>query len=135
MNRIFAVSLALFTLPAGAQQVYKCVDGKGSASYQSTPCAPTHKTVKAWDATPEPVAPYRPPAQPAAQRSQSRRTSTVSGRGRGPSGSSISVENAGNAKACQAAKAKRDATLQKVGLKRTYDLLQRLDEAVRNACK
>lgn len=133
MKRIFVCSLVLFAIPAAAQQVYKCVDGKGNTSYQSSPCASTQKTVKAWDATPDPITPYRPPTASRTQARQSR--STATGQRRGSIGSSIPVENAGNDKACLAAKSKRDTTLRRVGLKRTYALLQRLDEAVRNACK
>ena len=36
---------------------------------------------------------------------------------------------------CNAAKSARESTLRAVGLARTYDLLQKLDEQVREACK
>jgi hypothetical protein len=36
---------------------------------------------------------------------------------------------------CDAAKARREAKLKAVGLKRTFDLLRKLDDAVNEACK
>ena len=36
---------------------------------------------------------------------------------------------------CKAAKSARESTLRAVGLSRTYDLLQKLDEQVREACQ
>lgn len=36
---------------------------------------------------------------------------------------------------CQAAKARRDDTLRRVGLRRTHELLRRLDDDVYEACK
>ena len=49
-------------------------------------------------------------------------------------GASIPVENSGNSRACVSAKATRTRTLERVGLKRTFDLLRRLDDAVHSAC-
>lgn len=50
-------------------------------------------------------------------------------------GSTRIARNAVKPSACEAAKANRDRTLERVGLKRTFDLLSRLDEQVRNACR
>jgi hypothetical protein len=36
---------------------------------------------------------------------------------------------------CDTAKARREAKLKAVGLKRTFDLLRKLDDAVNEACK
>ncbi|HEY1142188.1 MAG TPA: hypothetical protein VGE88_18580 [Lysobacter sp.] len=43
--------------------------------------------------------------------------------------------NAPRPSACEMAKSERDITLERVGLKRTFDLLSRLDEQVRKACR
>ncbi|WP_162347997.1 DUF4124 domain-containing protein [Pseudoxanthomonas gei] len=124
-------------MPAAAEQVYKCVDGKGRASYQSAPCAPTHTVTRTWDAAPE-----APPTNAelwrqyhAKKRGQqeSAYLRSLAGRGSTASGASIGTTQSGDS--CAAAKQHRQATLNAVGLNRTYDLLQRLDAMVNAACK
>lgn len=46
-----------------------------------------------------------------------------------------SDSNAARKATCAMARQERADTLERVGLKRTYDLLQRLDAMVREACK
>lgn len=53
MIRLAAILVLLVPSIAGAQQVYKCVGAGGATSYQTDPCAPSQRAVKAWDATPE----------------------------------------------------------------------------------
>ena len=138
MKRIFSLAMLMLAFDAHAQQVHKCVDRSGQVAYQSDPCSQVQTTVRIWEARPDPVpdrpslpvAAPRPPAASAYPKARTGRAST----GR-TTGASIPVENAGNSRACQAAKATRDRTLERVGLKRTFDLLRRLDEAVHRACK
>jgi len=63
--------------------------------------------------------------RPARKSSSSRRTTASSARSRADPAESR----------CQAAKSKREAKLRAVGLKRTFDLLRKLDEAVYAACR
>lgn len=125
--------LIVVHLPARAQQVYKCVGGS-HVSYQSQPCEPTQRIARQWDATPETEAPQAatdPPKAPSTSRKASKpRTSR-----RPPT--SRTRRTAANPldKRCEAAKARREAKLKAVGLKRTFDLLRKLDDAVYDACR
>lgn len=124
--------LLSIALPAQAQQVYKCAKGKDIA-YQSRPCDPSQQTVRQWDATPEPVAVVTEP-EPATKPA---RTSARTSKPRSPASSNRNVRpriDPADAR-CNAAKARRDARLKAVGLKRTFDLLRKLDDAVNEACK
>jgi hypothetical protein len=130
-------SRASASVPAGVQEyppvvastpmVYRCESRSGAISLQSQPCAPGERTTRAVPAPPdiEPVRrPYtevRPPAGPVNY-------------------GQINTVHAGNneraqrERECAQARRSREDTLERVGLKRTYDLLQRLDEMVRRAC-
>ena len=138
MKRIFTLAMLMLAFDAHAQQVHKCVDHRGNVAYQSQPCAAAQITARTWEAPPDPVSdrPAVPVAEPqrstqgAYPKTKSRRSKAV-----GASGASIPVENSGNSRACEAAKATRARTLERVGLKRTFELLRRLDDAVNRACK
>lgn len=132
---VFCISFII--VPANAQQVYKCVKGK-DVSYQSAPCDGTQTLLKRWEAAPEP----EPPAiesghrQPQRRRPEGNFRPSRSGGSRARTTSSIdaaSIDAAGSR--CRAAKARREAKLVSVGLKRTFDLLRKLDDAVHEACK
>ena len=113
---------------AQAQQVYKCARGD-NVVYQSPPCDVSQRMLKQWDATPEPTTPA---VKLAVAEPKS-------------SSGSVRVASAGNRKArprvdpaearCRAARTRREAKLQAVGLKRTFDLLRKLDDAVHEACR
>ena len=138
MKWIFTLAMLSLAFSAHAQQVHKCVDRRGNVAYQSQPCAAAQTTARTWEAQPDPVSdrPAVPVAEPrrsmqnAYPKTKSRRSKAV-----GASGASIPVENSGNSRACEAAKATRVRTLERVGLKRTFELLRRLDDAVNRACK
>lgn len=125
---------------ASAQQVYKCVRGS-EVSYQSAACDGTQKVARQWDATPEP----EPTADELRQRQlknqidQAESTWLSRAAGTDRMRSASNQRNAGSRKSsmsrCDAAKARREAKLKSVGLKRTFDLLQKLDDAVNDACK
>ena len=125
---------------ASAQQVYKCVRGS-EVSYQSAACDGTQKVVRQWDATPEP----EPTIDELRQRQlKSHRGSAESiqpsraagtGRKRSASNQRESGSRKPSVSRCDAAKARREAKLKSVGLKRTFDLLRKLDDTVNEACK
>lgn len=140
MRMAILLSLVFIAPTGNAQQVYKCVAGK-DVSYQSAPCSQTQKIAKQWDATPEP----EPSAEELREREAKRqRDEAESARLRrasntGParvrkSGARASLASTGGNR-CDAAKARREAKLKAVGLKRTFDLLRKLDDAVYDACK
>lgn len=115
-------------LPMPTPMVYRCVDRKGAVSFQSAPCGPGQRTTKVIPAPPEMEPPRRAPSR---QPSVSTATPSVHWTASDPAAQRRAAARAG----CLAARQQREAVLQAVGLKRNYDLLQRLDEAVRRACK
>ena len=135
MKRIFTSAMLMLALDAHAQQVHKCVGRSGSVAYQSQPCGDAQTTLRSWEAPPDPVS-EPPPSYPASASGQRHGNATAMPavrRHRRVMGASIPVENSGNSHVCASAKATR--TLERVGLKRTFDLLRRLDDAVSRACR
>lgn len=135
---ISAILLAV-SFPVSAQIVYKCVDWKGHSTYQSQPCPSQSKNEKAWVAVPDPVLTDEQIRQRAATTHSQAARDAHDRRSRGsapaPSSARIPAQYAKDESRCEDAKASRKATLDRVGLKRTYNLLQRLDDKVREACK
>jgi hypothetical protein len=125
--------------PVAAQSLHQCIDRQGHVSFTSEPCAPGQKTQKVVDATPERMTPERA-AYLEQRRRQDEANSAYLRRLAGhdrplqPMGRRASPADS-KASRCQAAKARRDATLRRVGLRRTFTLLRELDEAVYQACK
>ena len=131
---IFLAFTGIALLPAAqatAQEIHTCIDAKGIRSYQNLPCDPGQRTasVRSYEAKPEDPAVAARSA--AIQQEMDRRNR--------PSGKATVVRTATRRPAgptpCQAAKAKREATLKRVGLKRNFDLLSRLDSEVWDVCK
>ena len=123
---MFGCVIALSCTHAAAQNVYKCV-AAGVVSYQSAPCEHGAREMARWDAPPDPPSRVHQPASGLERRASEPRTTRT--------GTAHIARNAVKPSACEAAKANRDRTLERVGLKRTFDLLSRLDEQVRNACR
>lgn len=127
--------LASASAPAGAGTVQKCVAADGHVTLTSGSCGAGDRLVASYDAVPEDVPASAQPAAavpaPATSRGQSA-TRAVSRGGRG--GSTRSRSRAGPDR-CAAARDRRDRTLQRVGLKRNFDLLRKLDDEVWAACR
>jgi hypothetical protein len=118
------VSASIGTDPA--HMVYRCVGKGGAVSLQSQPCAADQRVTRAIYAPPE----AERVRQPTIVSSAPTQSSSYGG---GPS--AADYQRAQRQAACANAKASREDTLRSVGLKRTYDLLQRLDAMVYEACK
>ena len=125
---------------ASAQVVNKCIGKGGATHYYSGPCPAGYQQAKTWDARPEPEPTYEQLQAREYQRQRaaaesaylSRRAGTA---GSGARGHHVRLDGAHNASRCDAAKASRESVLKAVGMARTYELLSRLDETVREACK
>jgi hypothetical protein len=140
MRKLILAVVLIFPGAVNAQQVYKCVKGT-DVSYQSAPCDGTHTVAKQWDATPDPEptaeevsrreAKRKQDAAESAQLRQAAGTNRARSTGRSSNRTNVSAADA----RCNAAKEKRARKLEAVGLKRTFDLLRKLDDAVNNACK
>lgn len=116
---------------AMAQEIHICIDAKGIKSYQNLPCTSDLRTasVRIYVSKPEDLA--LTARTTAIQQEMDRRNRTR--------GKAVVVRTASNRRAgptpCQAAKENREATLKRVGLKRNFDLLSRLDSEVWERCK
>lgn len=112
---------------ASAQSVYKCVAKGKTTSFQSAPCAAGTTTARTMLAIPEPVATQPQPGYVYAQQQPVSPADSVRPAGVDPS-------RAQRRAYCESARRNRQATLDAVGMNRTYELLQQLDRAVSEAC-
>ncbi len=117
---------------AGAQDIHICIDGRGVKSYQNAPCATGQRTAGVRSYAAQPDDPALTARSIAIQQEMDRRNRPS---GRATVVRSSSPRRAAGPTPCQAAKAKREATLKRVGLKRTFDLLSQLDSEVWEVCK
>jgi hypothetical protein len=108
--------------------VYRCVGKGGEISLQSEPCGPDARMTKAVHAPPERELPRR-------MRHASSATANANASSAQYARVSQSNTGQGTRDACAQARRSREETLERVGLARTYDLLQRLDSMVNDACK
>ena len=126
--------------PPHGDTLYKCVSPAGAVSIQQEPCTGKDKTAWRRDAPPEYVSPDEQ-----ARRNQERLQHDEDARelsrraGTDQQQSYITTyqqldHRSIQQSACQQAKSNRDAVLKQVGLRRTYDLLRSLNDAVFEAC-
>ena len=135
--RVVSICVFLFacSLPPPAVRaqgvIYKCVRATGAVAYQNSPC-PAGAVVRM--AKPYADIPYDPAL---AEKVRSDRAALDHrkwqsyGYSGGYSGSAVSYK----VQRCRDARARRKATLDAWGLASTYDLRQRLDSEVWEACK
>jgi hypothetical protein len=121
---------------ASGAALYKCVDAKGHASFQSQPCAAD--ATQAWvrDATPdpEPTAAQRRRMALARQAAERQAELDAAARSGGYSQSSGSRTDPGSSPACQAARA-ADAAYRRQPLQYvTHDGLRRHGDRIQEAC-
>lgn len=123
--------------PAMSQTVQKCIAADGHVTLTSGACGEGQRLAGTYDAVPEPptFAPLVEPGRQAASDASgpaAARHGAARNRHRGPA-ASARVRTTENR--CQAARDRRDRTLRRVGLKRTFDLLRKLDDEVWAACR
>lgn len=141
MRQGIVLLAALIAGSASAQVVNRCVGKGGAVHFYSGPCPAGYAQTRSWDATPE--APpsndelWRRYYQRKQAEADSQYLSQLAGTsgGTGATGHRVRQDGARNPSACDAAKASRERTLQAIGMRRTYELLQALDNSVREACK
>jgi len=123
---------------ASGQLIYKCVGRDGTTAYLGYPCEDAQAFRGAIVAVPDdPRVVARGQVQQARAAETARTLSRMAGTDRVAYASSHHGTDALDQRRarCNAAKSSRESTLRAVGLARTYDLLQQLDEQVREACK
>ena len=126
MKRLLLL-LCLFPGLACAGTLYRCVGAGGQVSYLATPCAAGQRTDRSIDFAAEPDSPMLATIS-GRKRSNTATDRSVSRSRGGGTGSRSRVDP------CLQAKAKRGQQLDRLGLKRTFADLSRLDEPVRKAC-
>ena len=125
-----------FNPSPNAAVIYKCVDARGHASYQSQPCAGAAEQAWVRDATPEPPPTRAQQIQRArAQRETASRSAQSDIRWQGQTSSANSGSaDPGQSSACQAARA-ADAAYRRQPLRYvTHDGLRRHGDAIHRAC-
>ncbi|MFT4178265.1 MAG: DUF4124 domain-containing protein [Thermomonas sp.] len=124
-----AAAILMLAAPTGtsAAELYRCTSSAGPVSYQAQPCRPGQRLDRVIDYQPVPdsppmridPAPKPKPARATSVRSHARRSKPAM------------TDN----ERCRAAREHRDRQLQKLGLRRTYDQLGKLEEPVRAICR
>ena len=115
-----ALLLALISTPTHAQIVYKCVTKGRPTSFQSEPCHPAAKLVKAVAYTPDLVGSYRP---------------DVNARPYASDRAKIAIlPVARTPDLCAMARANRDYVLGANNQVSNYDVRVQLNDAVQRAC-
>lgn len=130
----FGEARAVETHAADAQgTIYRCVDRHGGVSYQNTGCSPEQRT--------DAIRRYTAQGIDSALVARSRAIADEMDRRNRGEGRRIAVARGGGARkpsppsACEAAKRTRKSTLDRVGFKRDFALLSRLDNEVWDVCK
>jgi hypothetical protein len=130
--KLTQILLALLLFPflnSHAEVLNKCVSSSSAGSWQSAACGQGMRQMRSVTYTPETstvaTATVHRPAEAAHRARSSRRYGY-----RVPSYAVRATRNP-----CVQAKDHRESTLVRVGLKRTYDLLSKLDADVRLACR
>lgn len=123
----------VFTAPATAQTVYRCVQKGKPVSLQSTPCGAGAATTKTLDYVPERTPTANELAWKRYRIEREMQARSQAQRARAASGSAAVLPAGGSA--CERAKAERDAWERRVGLNRTIDGLRAWQEHVYRACR
>lgn len=140
-RKTFVVVLLCLTGVAQAQTLYHC-RAHGISSYQQSPCPASARMVSSIETTPEPAPTESQQRARVKQAEQDRAESAFLSHSAGTDYRSTTERSARSAvgrkpqrNACQEARTAKSAALKVLGLKRTYDRLQSLDQSVADACR
>jgi len=129
---VLAVACAPFV--ARAQTVHKCVGADGSVVYQSQACGAGQVAQQSWAAEPDVLSASELRERRSRERANSAYLQKLARRYRRPAARGTAISSHSNARACEAAKARRSKA--EAGSKRlTLKQLERLGDAVYEACK
>ena len=138
---VFVLVLLCLGGMARAQTLYHC-RAHGVSSYHQSPCPASARMVDSIQTVPEPApteSQRRARIEQAAQdRAESAFLSHSAGTDYRPTTPRSTRNLAGHPlrrNACQDARTAKSAALKALGLNRTYDILQSLDQSVANACR
>lgn len=117
-------------IPESTRTLYRCSEPGKAVSYQSSPCQGSQRLQRVYAFQPEPDA---PPSYQYSTRQPRYADDYVAHRRYTRYRQSAHIQTSGDR--CRIAKQTRADTLERVGLRRTYDLLSQLDANVREACR
>lgn len=126
--RALVLLVCLFPSLVSAGNLYRCVSRSGHVSYQAMSCPSDQRTDRRIEFTWEPA-----PAAATVRRSE--RTAAVGAKSRVARTPVIRSNREPKASPCAHAKAQRERELERLGFKRTFDDLSRIDAKVRAVCK
>lgn len=126
--RALVMLVCLFPSLATAGNLYRCVSRSGHVSYQATSCPGDQRMDRRIEFTSEPAPPVTPVRG-------SERTAAVDAKSRVARTPGIRGNRKAKVSSCLHAKAQRERQLERLGLKRTFDDLSRIDAKVTAVCK
>ncbi|TXI48942.1 MAG: DUF4124 domain-containing protein [Lysobacter sp.] len=129
----FGEARAVEAASTGTQgTIYRCVDRGGGVSYQNTGCSPEQRTSAIRRYSAQGIDSALVARSRAIEQEMDRRNR---GEGRRVAAARSGARKATPPSACETAKRNRENTLERVGFKRDFALLSRLDNEVWKVCK
>jgi len=127
--RSLVLLVCLFPSLATAGNLYRCVSQSGHVSYQAISCPRDQRTDRRIEFTSEPAPPEATVLRP-------ERKAAIGAKSHGARPHGIRGDTkAKTTSPCMHAKAQRERQLERLGLKRTFDDLSRIDARVRAVCE
>ena len=126
--RALVLLVCLIPSLVNAGNLYRCVSRSGHVSYQAMSCPSDQQMDLRIEFTSE-------PATAASTVRRSERTAAVGAKSRVARTPVIRSNRKAKASPCMRAKAQRERELERLGFKRTFDDLSRIDAKVRAVCK
>lgn len=125
--RSLVLLVCLFPSLVTAGNLYRCISRSGHVSYQAIGCPRDQRTDRRIEFASEPA-----PAAVTVRRSEQK---AIGARPQAARAHGVGSDAVPKADPCMRAKAQREQELQRLGLKRTFDDLSRIDARVRAVCK
>lgn len=126
--KAWVMLLCLLPSLVTAGDLYRCVSRSGHVSYQGVSCPRDQRTDRRIEFASE-------PARAAATVRRSGRKAAVGAKSRGARTHGVRGYAKAKTSPCVHAKVQRERQLERLGLKRTFDDLSRIDAKVRAVCK
>lgn len=134
---LVALMAGTLAAPAAAQTVQKCIAADGHVTLTSAECGAGERLAASYAAVPEHVAPGSAAGADAGRKTPARaaQPGTAARVAPGRSARTAPAHRRSGPDRCRAARDRRERALARVGLKRTFDLLRKLDDEVWAACR
>lgn len=130
LRLLLLVLCLVLAMPASPNELYRCVGAHGTVSYQSQACAAGQRLDRVLAFQLESA----PTSAPKLSRRDPRYRPVINAR-RHPRTMHTRPHAATANDRCQLAKVKREQTLEKLGMRRSYAQLSQVDASVRSQCR